>query len=616
MTECTQMKILLHGGPVLTLAPEQPIEEALVIEHGSVLATGSLDEMAGLAGADARRVDLRGATAMPGLIDAHPHFLHFSGVLAMSVDILDAVNHNDIGRRIAARATETPAGEWIVTSPVGEPHYFIRRSWKDLAEGCLPDRHFLDAVALDHPVLIAAWGPRIPNVCVMNSLALARLGITRSLPDRMSDVWIEKDSDGEPTGRFRGSVTNYYNPDPFWLSAVLSKMPKPTAADWARGARLGQKIANSRGVTAAYEGHVMAAEHIQAYQDMRDAGHSTMRVMTSLEAAQYGFDYGLELTEEAIRNNFELALQLRQTRDDLFRVDGLTLSRGGPCWPGFLRADRWIRDAYGNATRGHTFVPKHIEREAIEFCIRHQVRLNMIQGAHQDHREFLESLQPFLTREDVRSREWVMQHNILIDAATVQRYADLGFHFGASVSFSWGKGDLFGDRIGQDCWPDLVPLGRMFDSGANVALGSDWGPSRPFEHIALAQTHEFAVSGHRNDLPGQPVSRLQALLGWTQSGARLMRWREIGGLAAGHHADIAIVDQNPLTCDIDALPATRVLKTLLAGREVYDTGDVESIADVDLPSDRRSPHVDSFTRAAGGAVWQHLCGPACRHATP
>ena len=37
--------------------------------------------------------------------------------------------------RIAARAATTPKGEWIMTTPVGEPHYFLRRGWRDLARG-------------------------------------------------------------------------------------------------------------------------------------------------------------------------------------------------------------------------------------------------------------------------------------------------------------------------------------------------------------------------------------------------------------------------------------------------------------------------------------------------
>jgi hypothetical protein len=28
-----------------------------------------------------------------------------------------------------------PPAEWIMATPVGGPHYFIRRSWRDLAAG-------------------------------------------------------------------------------------------------------------------------------------------------------------------------------------------------------------------------------------------------------------------------------------------------------------------------------------------------------------------------------------------------------------------------------------------------------------------------------------------------
>ena len=78
---------------------------------------------------------------MPGLIDGHPHFQHFGGWQAPLVDILDCKNHAEIVERIRARAAETPPGEWIMVTPVGEPHYFTRRSYLDLEERRLPDRH-------------------------------------------------------------------------------------------------------------------------------------------------------------------------------------------------------------------------------------------------------------------------------------------------------------------------------------------------------------------------------------------------------------------------------------------------------------------------------------------
>ena len=88
-------------------------------------------------------------------------------------------------------------------SPVGEPHYFLRRSWRDLAEGVLPDRHVLDRAAPDRPVLIQAWAPVTPNIAVLNSAALREAGITSETPDKVAGVTIVKDAAGEPTGPSR-----------------------------------------------------------------------------------------------------------------------------------------------------------------------------------------------------------------------------------------------------------------------------------------------------------------------------------------------------------------------------------------------------------------------------
>ncbi len=91
---------------------------------------------------------------MPGFIDTHPHLLHFGGVIAEPlVDLGDAVDHMDIAARLTFRTKTTPAGgEWIMTTPpVGEPHYFLRRSYRHLTERVLPDRITLDRAAPHHP---------------------------------------------------------------------------------------------------------------------------------------------------------------------------------------------------------------------------------------------------------------------------------------------------------------------------------------------------------------------------------------------------------------------------------------------------------------------------------
>ena len=52
----------------------------------------------------------------------------------------------------------------------------------------------------------------------------------------------------------------------------------------------------------------------------------------------------------------------------------------------------------------------------------------------------------------------------------------------------------------------------------------------------------------------------------------MLAWDGIGTLRSGAHADLIVVDRDPLTCDLDALPRTRVLRTVLGGNPVYDDG--------------------------------------------
>ena len=130
----------------------------MVVRDGRVVATGSDADMREIAGAGARFVDLGGATVLPGFVDTHPHLFHFAVLEYPLVKLWDAASHDDIVSRIRERASTTPAGEWIMATPIGEPHYFIRRSWRDLAERVLPDRQVLDRAAPQSSGVAAGMG--------------------------------------------------------------------------------------------------------------------------------------------------------------------------------------------------------------------------------------------------------------------------------------------------------------------------------------------------------------------------------------------------------------------------------------------------------------------------
>tara|TARA_R110000868_G_scaffold104450_2_gene287582 strand:- start:743 stop:2479 length:1737 start_codon:yes stop_codon:yes gene_type:complete len=569
-------RTLIAGGPVLTMNPAQPTADAVLIEDGVLIAVGDAANLGDMAGADAKRIDLAGAVLMPGLIDSHPHLLHFASLTMATCQLFDARDHADIVARIKNHCMILPPDQWAICSPVGEPHYFIRRGWRDLAEGVLPDRYVLDRAAPDRPVIIQAWAPVTPNIAVLNSAALRAVGISSDTPDQVGGVRIVKDKHGEPTGHLEGPVNNYYSDDPFWLS-ILGHIGAPPDWLWEAGALNGLAAYNALGVTGGYESHAMEPAHIEAYRKICGDGRLTMRIAATMDATDLTFDPTKPTDEATVLARLALAKSWENRSDTHFRFNGITLARGGPCWPGYLRQHKAYPAPDGTMTNGKAFVPREIELIVLRYCLEHDLRFNMVLGGDKDADELLQSLAETTGGMDTAALDWVVQHVLMLTAAQCKRIAEFGFHVTTSPGFVWGKGALYRERLGAAALDDFVPARRLMELGANLAFGSDWGPDNPFEQMQMAETQEFCVRGACSHTPAEhrahhQVTRMQALNAYTRNAARVMQWEGIGAIKAGYAADLIVVDGNPLTCPVEKLSELQVQLTLLGGKPVFDRG--------------------------------------------
>jgi predicted amidohydrolase YtcJ len=565
---------LIHNAKIYCFDEDDSTADSILIQAGRVAAIGRHGDLISSTDAATETFDLRGATVLPGLVDTHPHLLHFAARQAPLVDISDAISHDEIVSRIAARAQTTPAGDWIMTTPVGEAWYFIRRSYRNLSEGELPTRQILDRATSQHPVVIMAWEPNIPNTVAFNSTALARLGVTRELPDQVSGVIIEKDEQGEPTGRLHGAVNSVFSNDEFayelWRKVPVSNFDLVLPAT-----RRAIATHHRLGVTAIYENHFMQGRQIDVYRRLRKAGELPMRVMAAQEADFLGSAWAQPLEDDAFIRALEAAANSVEQTDDLFRVNGVSVMWDGGVYPGQMM----MRDAYfgpnGDETRGWFMMdPRKIEI-VMRFCARRRIRLNTLCVGTQAHEENLAMLERLAQTHDIRPLRWILVHSPFIEAEQVKRYRALNFDVTTTMTYLFGMGDLFRKRLKPELrdalMKDLLPLRRYLDAGMTVTGGADWGPKSVFEHIQLSLTHT-TPSGYCNLGPAQAITRTEAVSMWTRSAARLLQWNDIGSLKPGYHADLIVVDRDPLTCSIDELGGTRVLRTIFAGYSVYDAG--------------------------------------------
>ena len=69
--------LVLRNGKIVTLDDRKPEAQAIAISGDTIAAVGSNEEIQPYVGASTRVIDVKGALAIPGLIDGH---LHFTGV--------------------------------------------------------------------------------------------------------------------------------------------------------------------------------------------------------------------------------------------------------------------------------------------------------------------------------------------------------------------------------------------------------------------------------------------------------------------------------------------------------------------------------------------------------
>jgi predicted amidohydrolase YtcJ len=381
-------------------------------------------------------------------------------------------------------------------------------------------------------------------------------------------VTIHRDAAGEPNGILSGPVNNYYSGEQY-TDELMQQLPLMDPGAIGPGTEAAMRDYNAMGVTCAYEGHAMDFPLIAAWEWLRSEDRLTMRVLCCPEAEPYGMPWSQTPSDEEFAERLEQAAAMVQRTDEMLRVDGLTIGRGGPCGPGFLLMRDPYTGPFGEPTTGVSFVTQERTEQAMSFAHERGLRLNIVTAGTGEHDIYLDHLEGLAAAAplETEGRAWLLQHLYFFEPSHARRSAALGLDVTTSMSFSWGKGELARERVGEHMLEHLVPLRRLLDAGLHVGCGTDWGPKNVFEHLALAVEPAYAGSGARAPTPG--VSRTEALDMWTREAAHVLRWDGIGSLVPGNHADICVVDRNPLECPLEDLPATEVLATLVGGRAVH-----------------------------------------------
>ena len=139
-----QTDLILKNGMIYTMAREGDVVEALAVRDGKIVYTGTTEEVLGACEAP-QVVDLAGKTMLPGMGDSHLHFFAYCQTHT-TVDLGGCTSKAEAIGKLAARAAETPKGQWIKGSN------FDESKW-DADNDHLPNKADLALVSPDHPCI-------------------------------------------------------------------------------------------------------------------------------------------------------------------------------------------------------------------------------------------------------------------------------------------------------------------------------------------------------------------------------------------------------------------------------------------------------------------------------
>ena len=520
---------LFVNGNLITLDRANRVLDAIGVRDGKVIAKAG-------ASRNARVVDLRGRTLLPGFYAAHDHFPSWGTVALFQVDLSSPPvgrieTMADVISALQAHARQTPPGEWIVG-----------RGYDDtlLREQRHPNRHDLDQASLEHPIWIVHVSGHLGAA---NSRALELAGINRDTPPSKQGV-IHREADGGPDGVFEenGSLVSHLIPG-------HSPEQRMQAIERANAEYL------SKGVTTT----VIAGTGRQGIADLRGA---TVKGLLHLRAVC--------LMSSGIPAKFAQAAALE---GDGVRITGVKLFQDGSLqgYTGHLSQPYFKTPAGKPDYRGYS----NRSQEALNTLVskHHQAGFQIAIYANGDEAigEVLTAYreaQKNFPRAGARHR---IEHCQTARPDQLDAIAEMGVtpSFFVDHVYYWGDRhrDLF---LGPERAARISPLGSALRRGIRFTVHNDT-PVTPVDPLHLVwcavnrKTRAGMVLGPDERITIVPALRTVTSEAAWQNGEEDRK----GAIEPGKLADFVVLEENLLKVEAERLRELRVLETIVGGATVY-----------------------------------------------
>jgi predicted amidohydrolase YtcJ len=530
------------GVPANTQFASVERQEAIAVKGDRILAVGKTLDMNKFKGPQTQIVDLGGHFTMPGFNDAHLH-LDDAGQTKLSVDVTGVKSLDELRSRVANKVPESRAGEWIMGSGWDETLWPVKVT---------PTRWDLDEVSAGHPVFLV----RIDgHIAVANTRAL-QLGSVNLASRDPQGGHIDRNESGEPTGILRETAQG----------AVLAVVPKPNHQQRRQGLELALADLAEHGVTSCQD-YSPTWEAFQIFEELEKEGKLTARVSDWLP-----FDEPVE--------------SLTKKRDSHPQSD-LMLHTG--LLKGFMDGSLGSQTAamlepYADDPK-NSGLPRYDPVKLNEMT-KERVLAGFQIGFHAIGDEGVQmALDAFSEAEKAAKEGHIKAANggddyrLRIEHAQVTTPAQIAQFKQLKVVASMQPNHLLTDmrwaqdRLGPKRAATSYAWLAFLNKGVGLAFGTDYPvePVTPFRGLYAAVTRK-SENGKQEYFLDQRLTIDQAIAAYTQGSAFAeFEEKEKGKLVPGMLADFVVLDRDLTASSPEKILATKVLRTVVGGKTVYES---------------------------------------------
>ncbi|WP_263263058.1 amidohydrolase [Pseudomonas sp. RIT-PI-S] len=546
--------LILHGGKIYTAEPATPLQQAIAIENGKVLAVGSDQAILGLRGATTEVVDLQGKVLMPGLIDSHSHAIR--GGLQLGQTCVDGnlLPFDQLQQRLRDGIADGKAKRGDTFIVCGLPSSY----WSELPKF---SRYFDHGEWADKPVLFLGWDQ---HTGWANRAMLRRAGVdaayVRGLSAALQET-IGQDAHGQPNGFLADDG----------LYALMDHLPPLSHAALVQGAHAAIDYYHSLGVTAWMDptandapGQALTNQSqgmLPIYKELADRGELNVHVAALMLVDSKATPADLD--------------DVAKVREQFADVPNLTIpgikvfADGVPEYPAQTAA--MLEPYRGTNKSGELLLDPATYPALVDAADARGWLVHVHALGDRATRVALDGV-----AQARKARQSGVPHSIthlqMVSPQDYDRFKQLDVI--ASMQLFWASADensvdLVQPYVSPALFEHQYPARSLADHGATIAGASDWPVTTPDPWQAIYQA--ITRKGPKGVLaPTERLDRDTMLRVYTANAARAIRLENsIGSLKPGKQADMVLLDRDVFRVPVEALRETRALRTWFAGREVY-----------------------------------------------